>query len=99
MYRAVIREAECPVLGVKRTSSQRASMSAFDPKRTSGALSQASASSVYVGDPTIDVFDPYQIRRNMRLDTLIPFAHIGETRNFPYPDFVELIVRSVQPIF
>jgi hypothetical protein len=58
-------------------------MSASDPKRTSADIArfpflqvrQASASSVYVGDPTIDVFDPYQIRRNMRLDILIPFAH------------------------
>jgi hypothetical protein len=71
-----------------------------------GTSPQASASGVYVGNPTIDVFDPYQIRRNIRLDILIPFAHwrnnelsLGETTNFPYPDFAELIVRSVQPIF
>jgi hypothetical protein len=62
-----------------------------------GTSLQASASGVYVGNPTIDVFDRYQIRRNIRLDILIPFAH---WRNkFPYPDFAELIVRSVQPIF
>jgi len=32
---AVYRNAECPLLGVKRTSRRGASMSAKDPKRTS----------------------------------------------------------------
>jgi hypothetical protein len=50
-------------------------------------------SSVYVGDPTSDVFDPHQILCNARLDILT------ETRSFPYPDFVELIVRSIHQVF
>jgi hypothetical protein len=32
--------AECPLLGVKRTSDCRASMCAYDPKRTSAQLKQ-----------------------------------------------------------
>jgi hypothetical protein len=37
------RAAECPLLGVKRTSGRGASMSAFDPKRTSDLIIMATA--------------------------------------------------------
>ena len=47
------RAEPCPLLGVKRTSSGRASMSAYDPKRTLAVLHFRSAAQV--SDDVLDV--------------------------------------------
>jgi len=61
----VARAAECPLLGVKRTSHGHAAMSAFDPKRTSelrwrSPLQRARASTPMM--VRLRVFDLDQIR-------------------------------------
>jgi hypothetical protein len=38
MFADLVAEFQCPVLGVKRTLTGRAPMSAFDPKRTFSPL-------------------------------------------------------------